>query len=83
MTPRLDPARDELPMSMSRAIKLALTRYQETYQADPRGIASVSLNHFPGWDYSDRWHFRVDIAGNPQVSVVVLFNEKVVFPKKQ
>jgi len=83
MTPKLDPAIDELPMSISKAINLAMSKYKENYKSEPWGIASVSLNHFPSWDYKDRWYFKVVIMGNPHVSVVVLFNEKVVFPNKQ
>jgi hypothetical protein len=81
-TPKFDPAKDELPLSMQKAIKLATSSYKENYGKEPRGIASVSLNHFPGWDYNDRWHFTIDIVGNPNIQVIVLFNEKVVLPRE-
>ena len=83
MSPKLDPAKDELPMSISKAINLAMSKYQENYKSEPWGIASVSLNHFPTLDYKDRWYFKVVIMGRPHVGVVVLLNEKVVFPSKQ
>ncbi len=81
-TPKLDPANDELPLSMRKAIKLATSGYKEKYGKEPRGIASVSLNHFPSLDYNDWWHFTVDIVGNPSIQAVVLFNEKVVLPRE-
>ncbi len=83
LTPILDPAKDELPVSIEKAIELALKKYTETYESEPRGIASVSLNDFPTWDYKDRWHYKVEIIGDPHVSVVVLFNEKVILPRKK
>ncbi len=81
--PKINPAEDELPLSLKRAIDVALERYRENYKSDPQGIASVSLTSFPTWDYKNRWYYKVEIIGNPQVSVVVLFNEKVVFPRKK
>ena len=69
-------------MSMMHAIALALSAYKTEYKSEPEGIASVSLNYFHRWDYRDRWHFKVDILGNPNANVVVLFSEKVVFPRK-
>ena len=83
MSPKLDPAKDELPVSISKAINLAMSKYKENYKSEPWGIASVSLNHFSSRDYKDRWYLKVVIMGKPHVSVVVLFNEKVVFPNKQ
>jgi len=83
MSPKLDPAIDELPMSVSKAINLAISKYKESYKSEPWGIGSVSLNHFPSRDYKDRWYFKVVIMGKPHVGVVVLFNEKVVLPNKQ
>ena len=81
-TPKLDPANDSLPISMKRAIELATVAYASKYDSEPRGVASVSLNHFPSWDYRDRWHFKVDIVGNPNIGAVVLFSGKVVFPRE-
>jgi len=81
-TTKLDPAKDKLPLSMQKAIKLAASAYRKEYGKEPRGVASVTLTHFSSWDYNDRWYFLVDLTGNPSVHAAVLFNEKVVLPRK-
>ena len=81
MMPKIDPIKDELSMSINKAINIALSAYKEKYEPEPWGLASVSLNHFPSRDYKDRWYYKVDIFGNPNANVVVLLNEKVVFPR--
>lgn len=81
-TIKLDPAKDKLPLSMQKAIKLATSAYKEEFGKQPRGVASVTLTHFSSWDYDDRWYFLVDLTGNPSVQAAVLFNEKVVLPRK-
>jgi len=81
-TLKLDPVKDKLPLSMQKAIQLATSAYKEEYGKEPLGVASVTLTHFSSWDYNDRWYFLVDLNGNPSVQAAVLFNEKVVLPRK-
>ena len=83
MVPKIDPTKDKVPMSVNEAIKIALSAYKEKYKSEPWGISSVSFNHFPIRDYKDRWHYKVEIFGKPNANVVVLLNEKVVFPRIQ
>ena len=82
-TSELNPAKDDLPISMKKAIKLATSAYKSKYNAEPWGIASVSLEHFPSYDYRKHWYFKIDLFGKPSLKVAVLFNEKVIFPREQ
>jgi len=82
-TPKLNPAIDVLPISMKRAIKLATSAYKSKFSTKPWGIASVSLNHFPSYDYRNHWYFKVDFFGKPSVTAAVLLNEKIIFPREQ
>lgn len=81
-TAKFDPTIDKFPLSMQKAIKLATSAYKVEYGKESRGVASVTLTRFSGWDYNDRWYFLVDLTGNPSVRAAVLFNEKVVLPRK-
>ncbi|UCH38618.1 MAG: hypothetical protein JSU67_10600 [Gammaproteobacteria bacterium] len=81
-TTKLDPAKDKLPLSMQKAIKLATSAYKKEYGQEPRGVASITLTRFSSWDYDDRWYFLVNLTGNPGVQAAVLLNEKVILPRK-
>ena len=83
MASKIDPTKDKLPMSINEAINIALSAYKEKYKSEPWGISSVSFNHFPSRDHKDHWHFKVNIFGDPNANMVVLLNEKVVFPRIQ
>ena len=82
-TPKFNPVKDALPISIKQAIKLATSAYKTKFNTEPWGVASVSLEHFPSYEYRNHWYFKVDFFGKPSLKAAVLFNENVIFPREQ
>ncbi len=83
---KFDPTKNDPPLSIKQAVKLAITEFRKQFKHDQFGVASIELRHFPSWDFRDRWYYSVNLfvkpEGNSGTEAAVLFSGKVFFPKE-
>lgn len=83
---KFDPAKDDPPLSIKQAVNLAITEFKKQFNYEPFGVASVTLQQFPTWNFKDRWYYSVNLFGKPGGSsgtdAAILFSGKVIFSKE-
>jgi hypothetical protein len=82
-SPKFDPSKDVVPLSIKEAINLATTLYIKQTQRKEFSLGNISLNRFPHYKYRDKWFYQIEIIGNPfkgepSVLLAVLLTGKVV-----
>ena len=82
-SPKFDPSKEVVPISIKEAINLAKTLYTQETQKEEFALGNISLNRFPHYKYRDKWFYQIEIIGNPfkgepSVLLAVLLNGKVV-----
>ena len=82
-SPKFDPSKEIVPISIKEAINLATTLYTKQTQKDKFALGNISLNRFPHYKYRDKWFYQIEIIGNPfkgepSVLLAVLLTGKVV-----
>jgi hypothetical protein len=83
LSPNFDPAKEEVPISIKKAVALAQDFYLKQSETGQFSLGNIELNRFPHYKHRDKWFYQIEVLGNPfkgepAKMIAVLLNGKVV-----